>query len=250
VSFGVADPARPFGEPAARPENVRALERGLAIIQAFDAEHPALTLSDAAKQTGLPRAVVRRFLYTLEDLGYVRTDGKTFSLRPRVLRLGYAYLASFGLPGIARMHLEDLVEHIGQSAALAVLDGPEVVYIAQVRGPRLSAVSMRVGERFPAHATSAGRVLLAGQPKDALDDHLAEMAVDPTELRAILDEVRESGWAMRSEDGLPAIAVPVCDRGEVVAALTVHAVQVDGLVPVLRRTAEAIEQDLLAAARR
>lgn len=240
MSFGVADPARSFGEPAARPENVRALERGLAVIQAFDAEHPALTLSDAAKQTGLPRAVVRRFLYTLEDLGYVRTDGKTFSLRPKVLRLGYAYLASFGLPEIARMHLEDLVERIGQSAALAVLDGTEVVYVAQVRGSRLSAVSMRVGERFPAHATATGQVLLAGQPKDALDDH-------PAELRAILDEVRESGWAIRSEDGLPAVAVPVCDRGQVVAALTVHAGQVDGLVPVLRRTAEAIEQDLLAA---
>lgn len=246
MSFGVADPARPFGEPAARPENVRALERGLAIIQAFDADHPALTLSDAAKQTGLPRAVVRRFLYTLEDLGYVRTDGKTFSLRPKVLRLGYAYLASFGLPEIARMHLEDLVEHTGQPAALAVLDGPDAVYVAQVRG----TVGMHVGKRSPAHATSAGQVLLAGQPKDALDDHLAELAGDLTELRTILDEVRESGWAMRSANGLLAIAVPVRDRGEVVAALTVHAVQVAGLVPVLRRTADAIERDLLAAPRR
>ena len=263
MSFGVADPARPISEPAARPENVRALERGLAIIQAFDAEHTELTLSEVAKQTGLPRAVVRRFLYTLEDLGYVRTDGKNFSLRPKVLQLGYAYLSSFGLPEIARAYLEDLAERIDRSAGLGVLDGTEIVYVAQARGQR----TVNVGRRFPAHATSMGRVLLAGRPTEWLDDYLAtttfarftpQTRCDPGELRAIVDQVRAAGWALVDQElevGLRAVAVPVRQRGEVVAALNVTTrvgggdgiVEAREMVPVLRRTAAAIERDLAAA---
>lgn len=270
MTFGVADAARPVGGQAARPENVRALERGLAVIQAFDAGHAALTLSEVAKRTGLPRAVVRRFLYTLEDLGYVRTDGKTFSLRPRVLQLGYAYLSSFGLPEIADPHLRELVGHIEQSAALGVLDGTDVVYVAQARSRRLAAVSVNVGKRYPAHATSIGRALLAGLPPERLEEFLAtttftrltpDTVCDPAELRAIVDGVRVAGWSLVDQEleiGIRAIAVPVRDRGDVVAALnvTTHAGRGDGaieareMVPLLQRTAAAIERDLAAAPRR
>jgi IclR family pca regulon transcriptional regulator len=265
VPFGIADSDPSRGESAARPENVRALERGLAIITAFDANNSDLTLSDVARTTGLPRAVVRRFLYTLEDLGYVRTDGKTFSLRPRVLQLGYAYLSSFGLPQIARIHLEDLVAQIDESVALGVLDGTDMVYIARVPSKRLTAVSVNVGKRFPAHATSMGRVLLAGQTKDWLDDYFAttkftpltpDTTCDPTELREIIERAGRDGWALVDQElevGLRAIAVPVHDgNGDVVAAVnvSVHADRPDGeivareMVPRLRYAAQAIERDL------
>lgn len=249
---------------------MRALERGLAIITAFDAKHSDLTLSEVAKVTGLPRAVVRRFLYTLEDLGYVKTDGKTFSLRPRVLQLGYAYLSSFGLPQIARTHLEELVADIDESVALGVLDDTDMVYIARVPSKRWTAVSVNVGKRFPAHATSMGRVLLAGQPSPWLDEYFAttaftkltpETVVDPAELRALVERAGADGWALVDQEleaGLRAIAVPVRDGGEVVAAVnvSVHSDRHDGelvareMVPRLQRTAAAIEQDLAASPQR
>jgi IclR family transcriptional regulator, pca regulon regulatory protein len=262
--------ARVPGGSAPRPENVRALERGLAIITAFDARNSDLTLSEVSRATGLPRAVVRRFLYTLEDLGYVRTDGKTFSLRPRVLQLGYAYLSSFGLPQIARTHLEDLVAEIDESVALGVLDDKEIVYVARAPSRRMTAVSVNVGKRFPAHATSMGRVLLAGQPRDWLDEYFAttefvkltpDTVDDPTELYKIIDRAGRDGWAMvdqELEPGLRAIAVPVRDGGDVIAAVnvSVHADRNDGelvardMVPRLQRTAHAIERDLEASSRR
>jgi IclR family transcriptional regulator, pca regulon regulatory protein len=262
VSFGLAgsDPSR-----GVRPENVRALERGLAIITAFDAKNSDLTLSDVARTTGLPRAVVRRYLYTLEDLGYVRTDGKTFSLRPRVLQLGYAYLSSVGLPQLARLHLEELVAQIDESVALGVLDGTDMVYIARAASKRLTAVSVNVGKRFPAHATSMGRVLLAGQSQDWLDEYFATTkftqltpatTCDPAELRKIVEQAGRDGWALVDQEleiDLRAIAVPVRDgNGDVVAAVnvSVHADRNDGeivageMVPRLRHTAQAIERDL------
>lgn len=270
MSSSLSEPAEPLGDGVARaerPENVRALERGLAIITAFDSKHANLTLSDVAKVTGLPRAVVRRFLYTLEDLGYVRTDGKTFSLRPKVLQLGYAYLSSFGLPKIARAHLEELVAEIDETVALGVLDGSEMVYVAQVTSDRLTAVTIPLGKKFPAHATSMGRVLLAGQPKDWLDEYFAtatftaytsKTVCDPVELRQLVAHAGETGWASIEEEleiGLRTIAVPVREDGEVIAAVNVsaHAARHDGrivareIVPKLLRTARAIEADLAAA---
>jgi IclR family transcriptional regulator, pca regulon regulatory protein len=249
---------------------VRALERGLAIITAFDAKHPELTLSDVARTTGLPRAVVRRFLYTLEDLGYVRTDGKTFSLRPRVLRLGYAYLSSFSLPELARTHLEELVADIDESVALGVLDDTEMVYVARVPSKRLTAVTVNVGTRFPAHATSMGRVLLSGQPPEWLDEYLAtttfarltpNTTCDPAELRELVAQAARDGWALVDQEleiGLRTIAVPVRDGGDIVAAInvSVHVARHDGeivareMVPRLQRTAHAIELDLRMAPRR
>jgi IclR family pca regulon transcriptional regulator len=251
VPFGLADSEPRPGESAARPGNVRALERGLAIITAFDAKNADLTLSDVAKTTGLPRAVVRRFLYT-------------------VLQLGYAYLSSFGLPQLARIHLEELVTEIDESVALGVLDDTDMVYVARVPSKRLTAVSVNVGKRFPAHATSMGRVLLAGQPKDWLDEYFAttkftpltpETTCDPTELRELVERAGRDGWALVDQElevGLRAIAVPIHDDGDVVAAVnvSVHADRNDGeivareMVPKLQNAARAIERDLEMSPRR
>ncbi|HSF26122.1 MAG TPA: IclR family transcriptional regulator C-terminal domain-containing protein [Actinomycetes bacterium] len=247
---------------------VQSLERGLAVIRAFDAEHSELTLSDVARRTGLTRAAARRFLHTLVELGYMRFDGRLFALRPRVLALGYAYLSSQSLPEIAHPHMEELVAEVHESCSVSVLDGDEVVYVARVATSRIMTVAISVGTRFPAYATSMGRVLLAAQPDDWLDGYLAgtELAPltsrtisDPSRLRAALARVRSQGFALvdqELEEGLRSLAVPIHDAdGTVIAAMNVSARASRGpsdvirkqLLPPLLRTALAIEDDLAPA---
>lgn len=162
------DPTKP------RPDYVQSLERGLAVIKAFDGEHPRLTLSDVARRKNLTRAAARRFLLTLVELGYVHSDGKEFSLRPSVLDLGAAYLGSMGLADVALPHMETLVAAVQESSSMSVLDGRDVIYVARVpTRQRIMTVSIAVGTRFPAYATSMGRVLLAHVPAVTLDEYLA-----------------------------------------------------------------------------
>ena len=144
-----------MGESTGRTlDFVQSLERGLAVIRAFDAEHSQLTLSEVARITGLTRAAARRFLITLVELGYVRTDGRLFALRPRILELGYAYLSSLTLPEVALPHMEALVARVNESCSVSVLDGDEVVYVARVSTHRIMTVAISVGTGLPAYATS------------------------------------------------------------------------------------------------
>jgi IclR family pca regulon transcriptional regulator len=249
---------------------VQSLERGLAVIRAFDAEHAELTLSDVARLTGLTRAAARRFLHTLVELGYMRTDGRLFALRPRILELGYAYLSSMGLPEVAQPHLETLVSQVHESSSVSVLDGTDVVYVARVPTKRIMTVSIAVGTRFPAYATSMGRVLLAAQSEEWLDRYFKEVVLQPLTrytvvearlLRLLLEQVREHGWALvdqELEEGLRSIAVPIHDPdGTVVAAVNVSAHASRGsseeirdeLLPLLRTAAAAIEHDLRGSRR-
>ena len=248
-------------------EFVQSLERGLAVIRAFDSEHPELTLSDVARATGLTRAAARRFLLTLVDLGYVRTDGRMFALRPRVLELGYSYLSSLGLPEVALPHMEALVAQVHESSSLCVLDGTDIAYVARVPTRRIMTVTITVGTRFPAYATSMGRVLLAGLPPESLDAHLERVEMrqltpktitTPDKLRKALTRIAAQGYALIDQElevGLRSIAVPVHVRGRVGAALNVsmHASRGSSdaarreLLPPLRAAAAAIEADLAAA---
>ncbi len=215
---------------------VQSLERGLAVVRAFDADHAELTLSDVARVTGLTRAAARRFLLTLTDLGYVRTDGRRFALTARVLELGYSYLSALTLPEVAEPHLERLVAEVRESSSLSVLDGDDIVYVARVPTSRIMRVAINVGTRFPAYATSMGRVQLAGLPDEQLDAYLDRAALlrltphtlsDAGALRAELDRVRTQGWALvdqELEEGLRSVAAPIRDRdGAVVAAINVSA---------------------------
>jgi IclR family pca regulon transcriptional regulator len=257
-------------EPGERsPDFVQSLERGLAVIRAFDAANPELTLSDVARHTGLTRAAARRFLHTLVDLGYMRFDGRLFALRPRVLELGYAYLSSLSLPEVAHPHLEALAAQVHESCSVSVLDGDEVVYVARVPTKRIMTVAISVGTRFPAFATSMGRVLLAAQPADWLDHWLTTADLqpltrrtvsDPDRLRAVLARVRSQGFALvdqEFEEGLRSLAVPVHGvDGSVIAAMNVSARASRGSSDVIRRellppllaTARAVEDDLRAGA--
>jgi IclR family pca regulon transcriptional regulator len=249
---------------------VQSLERGLAVIRAFDVDHPELTLSEVARATALTRAAARRFLLTLVELGYMRTDGRLFALRPRVLELGYAYLSSLTLPEVAEPHLEELVATVHESSSVSVLDGDEVVYVARVPTKRIMTVAISVGTRFPAYATSMGRVLLAGQNGDWLDGYLATVRldpltrntiVDPKRLRAELTRVRSQGWALvdqELEEGLRSIAAPIrAPDGRVVAAVNLSshasrslAAMRQDLLPHLLKTAERIGEDLRRGAGR
>jgi IclR family pca regulon transcriptional regulator len=197
------------------------------------------------------RAAARRFLLTLAELGYVRSDGRFFSLTPRVLEIGYAYLSSQSLPEVAEPHLEALVADVNESSSVSVLDRDDVVYVARVPTSRIMTVAISVGTRFPAHATSMGRVLLAGLPAEALEEYLATVQLAPLTgrtlisvdaLRAELAKVRTQGWALVNqelEEGLRAVAAPIRDRtGAVVAAVNVSA-------HATRRSLEAMRRDLL-----
>lgn len=237
-------------------EHVRSLARGLAVIRAFDADAPAQTLSEVARRAGLDRAAARRFLLTLAELGYVRTDGKLFALTPRVLDLGFAYLSSLTLPELAAPHLEALVERVHESASVSVLDGADVVYVARVPTSRIMTVAITIGTRFPAHATSMGRVLLAAQeprPPLALWSLTEHTITDPAVLDRELDAVARNGFCLVDEElelGLRSVAVPLRDAsGAVVAAANVSTGrrEVDlarDVLPGLLACAAAIEADL------
>ena len=252
-------------EPRRSTDFVQSLERGLAVIRAFGPDRPSLTLSEVARQTGLTRAAARRFLLTLTELGYVHSDGRMFSLRPRVLELGYAYLSTLGLNEVAAPHMEELVAKMKESSSVAVLDGDDIAYVVRVPTQRIMTVTIAVGTRFPAYATSMGRVLLAHLPASELDGYLERIEllpltgktiVDKGQLRAELAEIAAQGYAVvdqELEDGLRSVAVPIRDSSSrVVAALNMSAHASRATLEHLRRrvlpslldTARRIEVDL------
>lgn len=247
---------------------VQSLARGLSVIRAFSADHPERTLSDIARSTGLTRATTRRFLLTLVELGYVKTDGRFFALNAKVLELGFSYLSALSLPEIAQPHLEQLAATIHESTSASVLDGTDIVYVARVPTRGIMSVRINIGTRFPAYATSMGRVLLSGLAPSDLAAHLATLNFTGltshtiTSRSTLLEElrrVREQGWAIvdqELEEGLRSIAVPVRHRqGTIVAAINVSTTSTshtlesihEYLLPPLQLAAERISQDLTAS---
>ena len=231
----------PVGEPeveAATVERdhdfVQSLERGLSVLRCFSADHPALTLSEVARLTGLTRATARRLLLTFERLGYMRNDGRLFELTPAVLDLGYAYISSCKLPDLMQPDMEALSERCNESVSSSVLDGDEIVYIARVPTKRIMTIALSLGSRLPAAITSMGRVLLADLPEDELRSRLEAMdltkrtihtEVDPIKLATVIGRVRSQGWALvdqELEDGVRSVAAPLRDRtGRTIAAINV-----------------------------
>jgi IclR family pca regulon transcriptional regulator len=222
-------------EARERRQSLQSLERGIAVIQVFSRERPALTLSEVARLTGITRATARRILLTLEDLGHVRSDGRLFSLTPRVLTLGWAYLSSLNLWETAQPLMEELTKQTNESCSAATLDLPDIVYVARVPTSRIMTIALGIGTRLPAHCTSMGRVLLAALPDSELDDFLATARLegytdrtitDPDRLRRTIHTVREQGWALVDQEleiGLRSIAAPLRVDGRTIAAINVSA---------------------------
>jgi IclR family pca regulon transcriptional regulator len=228
------------------------------VLACFDPDHRTMTLTEVATAAALARPTARRLLLTLEELGHVRSTGGAFQLTPRVLTLGMAYVGSLGLWDIARPHLEALVERTGESSSMAQLDGSDIVYVARVSVPKLIALRVEIGTKFPAVQTSQGKVLLAALGPDDLSATLAipsRAGLPPyigrsaEKLADELTEVRARGWALADEElapGVRSVAAPVRDGdGTVRAAMnvTVHAAEtptdelLERHLPLLLRTA-------------
>ena len=248
----------------AGPDFIEALARGLDVLRSFRPATPAMTLSEIAGVTGLARPTVRRILITLEALGYVRGAGRGYALTPRVLDLGMAYVNAMSMWEVARPHMEKLVGQTRESTSMAQLDGADIVYVARVAVPKIVTLAVTIGTRFPAPATSMGKVLLAALPPAVVPTVLAEASrsgitarwqPSAAELETALREVRAKGWALADQDlapGIRSVATGVRDGdGRVVAAInvTVHAAEtsVDTLLeehlPRLLRAAADISHD-------
>ena len=219
-------------ENGERKEYMSGLEKGLDVLLAFDREHPQLTLSEVAERTSLSPSTARRCLLTFQELGYVGSYKKRFFLRPKVLDLGAAYLDSTNIEGLTKAYLTELATETGDSASLSVLDGCDIVYLAHASARTLLRLEARVGSRFPAYATSMGRVMLAGLPEDRLDHCLSKSNLikftektetDPEALKTLIARCREDGFSAVEDElayGVVAVAVPVRDsNGRVVAAV-------------------------------
>ncbi|WP_296951368.1 IclR family transcriptional regulator C-terminal domain-containing protein [uncultured Massilia sp.] len=243
------------------PSFMTSLARGLAVVRAFSDSRKPQTIAQISQKTGIPRAAVRRCLYTLQQLGYVGAELNNFSLRPKVLTLGYSYLSSTPLTVSSQPCLNAITRELGESSSLAVLDDDEVLYVARSAASRVMSVALNTGSRLPAYCTSLGRVMLAHLPAAELDAYLARVKLRPmTEhtvvgqkrLREILAGVRQDGYAINNEElelGLRSIAVPVRGAsGQVLASLNVGAqaarVSVDRMkqefLPVLLRGAQEL----------
>ena len=227
--------------PAARPAGprpgdtyVQSFARGLQVIRSFSAQSPQQTLSEVAQRAGLTRAGARRILLTLEGLGYVRSNGRQFSLAPRILDLGFAYLSSLPLWNLAEPVMERLVEEVKESCSAAVLDGPEIVYVLRVPTHKIMSINLGIGSRLPADCTSMGRTLLAEMDTPALEALLhehpprrrtARTITDIGALKRELARVHEQGWCLvdqELEEGLVSLSAPIRDRaGRAIAAMNI-----------------------------
>jgi IclR family pca regulon transcriptional regulator len=243
------------------PDFMTSLARGLAVVRAFADSRKPQTIAQISQQTAIPRAAVRRCLHTLRQLGYVDAELNNFTLRPKILTLGYSYLSSTPLTIAAQPCLNGVSKALGESSSLAVLEEDQVLYVARAATSRVMSVSLSAGSRLPAYCTSLGRVLLAHLPDAELDAYLARTELlpmtehtitDPVRLREVLAQVRRDGYAINSEElelGLRSIAVPVRGAsGRVLAALNVGTQaarvtperMVEEFLPVLRQGAQEL----------
>ncbi|MDN0081699.1 IclR family transcriptional regulator C-terminal domain-containing protein [Crenobacter sp. SG2305] len=249
------------------PNFMTSLARGLAVIQAFSQQRRLMSISQISQKTGIPRAAVRRCLYTLAKLGFVAAeDGRNFALRPRILSLGHAYLASTPLAKAAQPVLRHVSNALNESSSIAILDGDEILYIARASTSRIMTIDLDIGSRLPASSTSMGRVLLSGLPAEEMSAYLDRVKlvqytpntlITREKLAAELAKVKSQGYSVIDQEleiGLRSIAVPILSQsGKVVAAINVgvQAARVSvaemetRVLPVLREAAE--ELSLLVA---
>jgi IclR family transcriptional regulator, pca regulon regulatory protein len=252
-------------QPDKDPEYLSTLERGLSVLRAFDQDHPEMQLSEVAAATNLSPAVARRCLNTLVHLGYVARHGRRFLLRPEVLVFGSAFVSSMSLETVALPHLQALRDETGDSSSMAVLSGHDILYIAHVSTMRQVRISASVGTRFPLHATSLGKVLLAFQGDDVIDAYFQSATlkrftertvISSEDLRARLGRVRAGGYDSAIDEldyGIVSVAVPVFDRDRRImcainCSTSTTRISQDELVrtrlPLLHQAARAIQAEL------
>ena len=244
----------PFKTDIKRADYVSAFARGLEILRIFNHDTPCVSVSLAAERTGLSRAAARRFLLTLNELGYVSPNGELFELRPKVLELGFSYVSTWRTAELVTPYLKEGVKAMNENVSFGVLDGNEVLYVARAEARRLvHSLVITIGSRVPAVLSAMGRVLIANQPNDVIEAILSQAPLprftpnsvdDPNVLRGILRDVRQKGWCLVTEEfeqGVMSVAVPITgEGGHVVAAINVGA-------PTTRATATDMVQKFLPA---
>jgi IclR family transcriptional regulator, pca regulon regulatory protein len=255
----------PPTDPAEQPDFVTALARGLAVIRAFGTQPKRMSLTEIARQVNLPRATVRRSLITLETLGYVESDGKTFMLTPQVLSLGHSYLASMPVTRAVQPRLERMSAQFNEVSSAGILDHDDTVFLARVPVRRVSRERMPTGGRMPAYCTSLGRVLLAAQPDAVIDEYLARIEphaytprtlIHPAKIRDAIMAARRTAYSIVEEEldaGVVAISVPIKDAHDrTIAALgvtshidrTTPEQMIERFLPFMREAANEIRAEL------
>lgn len=252
---------------AGRPRDfVGAVAHVMNVLRAFNAEHPKMTLSEVSKLTGLDRAGARRYLLSLVHLGYITQEDKFFSLAPKVLELGYSFMATIPLSEMAQRFLDHVTGQTGETSALAILDGHNIVHIARTNANRMLAPTVTIGRSFSALSTSTGRVLLAFQDDFAISKYLHDLGPQKVQawneahgqqLDEELRKIRRKGYAsvdQEIEEGVRSLAVPVLDpTGKPIAALNILTAVanvskkklLEELLPVLQQAADELQRSLL-----
>ena len=241
---------------------VQSLARGLQILHAVAKNDGAHTLTSVASQTNLSRGTARRLLATLNQLGFVSKHGREFRLTSRVLELGYEYLSTLGIPALSAEPIRVLADDVGEAVSVTVREGQEMVYVARANPIRVMTVSLGVGARLPLWNTSMGRVHLSALADSDVREFLESIApLTPSttltlvNVDSIVDrvrQVRDQGWCVVDQElewGLRSVAVPLRQRGRIVAALNVATAQVGEtpndtiarLLPSLHHTQQQIE---------
>ena len=254
------------GGPAEQPDFVTALARGLAVIRAFGTQSKRMALAEIARRVNLPRATVRRALITLETLGYVESDGKTFMLTPQVLSLGHSYLTSMPVTRAVRPYLEKMSALFNESSSAGILDHNDAVFVARVQARRTLLGTAPAGSRVPAYCTSMGRVLLAAQPDEMIEEYLARIEphaytprtlTNPAKIRDAILKARTVSYSIVEEEldaGVMAISVPIKDAHDrTLAALnivshvdrTTSAQMIDRFLPHMRDAAKELRAQLV-----
>lgn len=238
------------------------LSRGLLVIRAFEASSPVMRPTDVAKRTGLNRAAARRYLLTLKELGYLGSDDDRFFLQPKILDLGYAYMASMQIDRLVQPFLNKLAARTGELASFAVLHDNEVLFVARASSDKILQIAVSIGGRVPAYATSLGHALLSGLPEDEveryykwLQGHLRTRPnLDIRSIKASVACCRKQGWVMVSNlltTGIAAIAIPVFKAsGDLAGAVNIatygpsNTKQLKRHLPLLRETAASVQRAL------
>lgn len=246
-----------------REAHLESLEKGLRCLALFSGDQPALTIQDAARLLNITRPAARRILLTLARLGYVNQLERDFTIAPKVLELGFTFFSAQGLRGAAIPYMEMVAARTGETCALGVLDGEDIVFLHRSEARKTMRLDLTVGSRLPAYAHSMGRLLLAALPDQQLESYLKTVELvaftrftitDRRQLRAEIERVRKQGWSFSNGelmDGVAGISRPILGaNGKVVAGINVSMIlgsrdareAIDQMLPSLTEASEAISR--------
>lgn len=242
---------------------MKSLSTALVVLEQFMGEETDLGVAEVAERTGLPKSRISKILSTFRERGLLRQDPRSrrYSVGPRAFVFGSRFVNHNPLCREALPLMRALSERTGHSVRISVMDGDDVIYLVGVEGPLFMDTGWRVGQFLPIHATSVGRMFLAGMPEERARALLArgtpaltaETVTDAEEIMQLAAEARRRGFARNRNEtaaGLGTLAVPILGRdGETIGALSLafpsHVMAVEEeprFVAALHATARTLSQ--------